>query len=117
MKSEAPARRAVRTAGLESHYSQLLASHAASGLSLRRFAAVHGVSAWTLYGWRRRLSGKPTITPAIEPRLVAVDVIRAQPGSAASTYEIALPGGACLRLPRDFEARRVAELLEALRPC
>ncbi len=116
MQIAPPARRAARTADLESHYSQLLASHASSGLSLRRFAALHGVSAWTLYGWRRRLSSKSTITPIAEPQLIAVDVTRAQPGSA-STYEIALPGGACLRLPRDFEACRVAELLEVLRPC
>lgn len=114
---DVPTGRRARTAALESRYSALLTQHATSGLSLRRFAALHGVSAWTLYGWRRRLATRPSIPPLPEPQLVAVDVVGVQHRPPATGYEIALPGGTCLRLPRDFEARRVAELLAALRPC
>lgn len=120
MQIARPSPRAARTATLESHYAALLASHATSGLSLRSFAARHGLSAWTLYGWRRRLAIKQAQpVPEREPQLVAVDVVDADRGGArpAFEYEIALPSGATLRLPRDFDARRVAELLAALRPC
>lgn len=121
MQITPPSPRAARTAALETHYAALLASHATSGLSLRSFAARHGLSAWTLYGWRRRLAVKPAQpqTSAREPQLVAVDVIDAGPrrSGPAFEYELALPSGATLRLPRDFDARRVAELLTALRPC
>lgn len=110
-------RPSVGTVDLEAHYARLLASHASSGVSLRRFAAQQGVSVWTLYAWRRRLAKKSAAAPLAEPALVAVDVIGAQPRSPTATYELALPGGACLHLPRDFDAQRVAELLLALRSC
>lgn len=117
MKSEPATRRAVRTADLESHYAQLLASHATSGVSLREFAQRHGISAWTLYGWRRRLSAKASAAPALEPQLVAVEVVGLEQRPREFVYEIVLQGGTCLRVPRDFEAARVAELVALVRAC
>jgi transposase-like protein len=48
------------SAGLAAHYAQLLAAQAGSGLSVTTFAEQAGVSAATLYSWRRRLRGRMT---------------------------------------------------------
>jgi len=117
MRRDVPTRREARTAALEAHYSELLAKHAASGLSLRQFAVRSAVSPWTLYEWRRRLKAACAKSQAAPPQLVAVDMIGADARSSDPVYEIVLPGGTRLRLLRDFEPSRVVELLAALRPC
>jgi hypothetical protein len=85
MQIHSPSPRAARTASLEAHYATLLASHATSGLSLRSFAARHGLSAWTLYGWRRRLAIKSSNARVSEPQLVAVDVLHDRPTTCMPT--------------------------------
>jgi hypothetical protein len=106
---------------LSDHYAALLSAQASSGLSMQRFAALHGVSACTLYLWRRRLSAAAPSSVEDGPRLVAVDVVgSARPAdvfAAADRYEIQLANGLRLRVPTDFVAARVAELLSVLRTC
>lgn len=58
-------------------YGAMLEEHAESGLSLKAYAERVGISAWTLYDWRRRLGrdsdgGGPTEQ---EPTLVEVAVV------------------------------------------
>lgn len=98
------------------HYRRLLDEHARSGLSVRTFAAQHGVSAWTLYEWRRRLADSRE-RPVTTSRLVAVDVVgRGQPLSeSVSGYEVHLPDGCRVRVPANFVAARLSELLSVLR--
>jgi hypothetical protein len=106
----------IRRARLAAHYESLLSEHAASGLSMRQFAAQCGVSAWTLYQWNRRLAvGRPTARSQAS-RLLAVDVVGVHGAAGrASTYELSLADGICLRVPHDFDAARVAELLALVR--
>jgi hypothetical protein len=85
--------------------------------SLREFAPRHGISTWTLYCWRRRLAAKPSAPPAREPQLVAVDVVGLDRRPKELGYEIVLPGGACLRVSRDFEAAPVAAFVVVVRGC
>jgi hypothetical protein len=106
---------------LSDHYASLLAAQASSGLSMQRFAALHGVSACTLYVWRRRLSAAASGAADDAPRLVTVDVVgsarSADVGTADGRYELQLPGGLRLLLPPTFVVARVAELVTTLRTC
>ena len=105
------------------HYAALLAAQTSSGLSMQRFAALHGVSPCTLYQWRRRMSAADSRSADGGPRLVAVDIV----GSARTVraaglefderYELQLANGLRLRLPSNFVAARVAELVSTLRTC
>lgn len=84
---------------------------------MRQFAAAVGVSARTLYAWKRRLELDDAGTTA-PSKLVAVDVIGHDMGRLGSeSYTIAFPSGASLRVPRDFDAERVSELVMVLRTC
>jgi transposase-like protein len=109
-------------AGVESgaaHYERLLTQYEASGLSLIDFAREHGLSPWTLYGWRRKLGRSRRRRRAGvedgEAGFVAVDVV----GAAASTSEIEvlLADGMRVRVPRDVAIARLVELVRALRSC
>src|SRR5262249_60142097 len=46
---------AIIERGNAASYERLLAEQESSGLNLRAFARKHGLSPWTLYGWRRKL--------------------------------------------------------------
>lgn len=104
---------------LAAHYERLLTRQAASHLTMREFAALHGVSACTLYVWRRRLAAESEGVRASSGTLVAVDVVGGarEPDSTTVGYEVLLANGARLRVPPDFAASRVAELLELMRSC
>jgi transposase-like protein len=102
--------------GLASHYADLLSKQEASHLSMREFAAQHGVSACTLYQWKRRLSSDPNAERGEVGSLVAVDVIKpADAPTRAESYELSFANGISLRLPRDFEVARVGELVALVR--
>lgn len=99
---------------LEAHYERILADQERTGLSMRELAREHGVTPATLYAWRRRLRE----SSAASGGLIAVDVVdRAAQLSSGGQYEIALPSGVTIRAPRDFDAGRVRELLDAVRAC
>ena len=109
-------------AGVErsaAHYERLLAEQEASGQNLIEFARGHGLSPWTLYGWRRKL-GRSRRRRRVEVEdgeagFVAVDVV----GAAAATTEIVvhLADGLRVRVPRDVAIARLVELVRALRSC
>jgi hypothetical protein len=104
---------------LAAHYSRLLTKQAASRLTMREFAALHGVSACTLYFWRRRLAAEGGGVQAASGTLAAVDVVGSAraPDAAPVGYEVLLTNGVHLRVPHDFAASRVAELLSVMRSC
>ncbi len=104
---------------LAAHYSRLLTKQAASPLTMREFAALHGVSACTLYSWRRRLAALDDGSESTTGKFVAVDVVGSarEPDSTPVGYEVLLTNGVRLRVPPGFTASRVAELLEVIRSC
>lgn len=77
---------------------------------MRQFADEAGVSAWTLYTWKRRLRESRSASAPSDPELVAVEIVGGRKSIRAGTgeYEIALANGARLRVPRDFDAARVS---------
>lgn len=112
-------RRSHRPGNLADHYAALLTQQASSGVSMRHFARLAGVSACTLYAWKRRLAADGTATTAGSgPGLVTVDVIgRGARPSETGSYEIGFTNGTSLRVPSDFDAARVGELVLVLRAC
>ena len=101
------------------HYEGVLAEQEASGLNLIEFAREHGLSPWTLYGWRRKLGRSRRRRRAAvedgEAGFVAVDVVGA--AAATSEIEVQLADGMRVRVPRDVAIARLVELVRALRSC
>ena len=101
------------------HYLGLLEEHELRGGSLRAFAAERGLSVWTLYGWRRRLGRTRRRRSRGTSGLVAVDVVdQVRPTSEATDgFELILSDGCRVRVPANFAAARLAELIAVLRSC
>jgi hypothetical protein len=112
-------------AEVETFYRGLLDEQARSGLSLRAFGAKRGVPAGTLSCWRhllkRRDANRAKAKKAAGPRFVPVSVVAApeppQKQTSNGSYEIVLGCDRVLRLPADFDGRRVAALVKAVASC
>ena len=111
-------------AGLSQWYSAALAAQKRSGLTLEEYARQLGVTATTLYQWRRRLSGGGggrSGSKATEPgpRLVELVVNRADAktaGDLAMCAIVRLGGSRSIEVPRGFDSddlRRLVTLLES----
>jgi hypothetical protein len=100
------------------YWRQVLGEWQASGLTQAEFCRRRGIKAVTFAWWKRRLRGSAGALPAAQagsappagrPAFVELALPTHQAG-----YELALPGGACLHLPADFDAERVARFVRAL---
>jgi hypothetical protein len=115
------------------YWGELLAEWEGSGLSQAEFCRRRGVKAVTLAWWKRRLRGTDEAcgrrgrstargagrTGFVEVALPSESGFASSPHGAAAVssghgYAIVLPGGACLRLPGDFDPERVARLVQAV---
>ena len=93
----------------EARCRALLDEHAASGLSLKRFAASKGIPYTTLISWRKKLRDRDSApTP---PQLLPVKLID-RPAEAA--FDLSLPGGRTLRIPPRFSPDALDRLLAVL---
>ncbi len=94
-------------------WRRLVVEHACSGLSLRAFAARHGVSANTLAYWKytRRIGAKPARLSIVPVRVVDdASVVRAELVIEFSD--------ARLRILPGFDAELLSRVVEVLRrPC
>lgn len=74
MQEQARLKGAARPRGsrhwTEQHARELLSEQAASGLSVERFANLHGLVAKRLYWWRQRLAGGEQASQAFLPVVV-----------------------------------------------
>jgi hypothetical protein len=107
----------------ERFWSALIEERGASGQSLREFAAEKGVVASTLAWWaseikRReaRRDGRP-VPQRPEKRVKPIPLVPVTlaDDNAKSVFEVALPGGAAVRVPSNFDAdsfRRLVAVLE-----
>lgn len=99
------------------YWRRILGEWEASGLSQAEFCRRRGIKAVTFAWWKRRLPGSAGSLPAAPKR-------SEWPGDRAFVeltlparhvgYALALPGRACLHLPADFDAERVAQFVRAL---
>jgi hypothetical protein len=86
-----------------------------SGLSVRGFCARHGLAQPSFYAWRRQIQQRD----AVAGTFVAVQVVP-DDELPPSPFEIVLPGGRTLRVPRGFDAnalRKLLAVLEEVPPC
>jgi len=87
-------------------------------VTAQAFARERGLSAWTLYGWRVKL-GRTRRRRRRGGGLVAVELVNGDLAAkgAGGWFEIELANGNRVRVPPDFEAARLSELVLALRSC
>lgn len=93
----------------------LLAEQEKSGLSVARFARERGISAWSLYEWRRRLRKEGGRGARRSQRFVQVRVVGEPAGP--STIAVELPAGARVHVPRGFDEDELRRLLGVLESC
>ena len=94
----------------ESYHRRLLRAQGRSGQSVRAFAAARGLSAATLYAWRRRLG-------LTRGRLIEVAITDGPPRPASGGLVLQLFGRHPLLLPRDLADDEWARLLRMLSSC
>ncbi len=90
MKTNPIGSRPTNRVELGSWYASILEEQAWSGQSVTEFAAGAGISAWTLYEWRRRLSRAVNGREAQTARLVEVAVVQKERLTAPPTGSSAL---------------------------
>lgn len=82
-----------------------------SGQTVAQFCDAEGVSAPSLYMWKRTLASD-TRAAAPPPTVVPIHVTRSPTPSSA--IELALPGGAVVRFPADIRADLLITVLRGL---
>lgn len=103
-------------------YAEVLEQQATSGLSVTDYAAVAGVSAWTLYQWRRRLA---PVAPAgrkcdraTTPRLIEVSIARPPARSTVSDLVVRVcEGRRSIAVPCGFNDEDLRRLVLVLESC
>lgn len=113
---------ASRTAKAEAKWRSLDAEQRTSGLSVRAFCVARGVSAASLFAWRRRL--RPTNVKQAATPVSFVEVVPMPPASGlppttrrneAASLELELRHGRrVLLLRRGFDATLLRDVLTAL---
>ena len=100
----------------EAKWRSLIAAQERSGLSVRVFAATHGIAAATLYWWRSRLSRRQSPSELVPVEIVDHD-IALEPAArrTSADFEVHLDSGATLRIPTGFDAAELRRLVQALR--
>lgn len=120
MRRNAIESRPTSRAELAEWYSDLLEQQAASGLSVTAFAAQVGLSAWTLYEWRRRLLGTASTkqeSPPTGPRLIEVSIARPElPGDAVVIVRL-VDGRRSIAVPHGFDGEELRRLVSVLESC
>jgi hypothetical protein len=108
----APASRPARPrAAARAAWVERLARFHDSGLRPAQFCAQQGVSLPSFYAWKRRLAAAAPDSPGADPgpRLLPVRL-----AGAGAAVELALPGGAVLRVGPGADEAALAALLRLL---
>ena len=94
-----------------------MSAQAASGLSVTDYAELIGVTAATLYQWRRRLAAAGDDAPA-PGNLVEVTIARPTASISSSNLLVRIGNGRrSIEVPRDFEANDLRRLIAVLESC
>lgn len=127
-----PTNRTKRTAKPRNKWDEDRARQAveqwrASGETVAKYARKHGLSAWTLYDWRKRLGEQspstaepsepgPTTRQATRGAFLPVRVAQVSTAAhgVATPMEVVLAGGRVVRVGSDFDGAALRRLVAAL---
>lgn len=102
---------------LASWYSSILEQQASSGLSVTKFAEQAGVSAWTLYDWRRRLSSVAAGATPPKVELIEVSIARSEPAGSGGMVVRLGDGHRSIVVPPGFDGDELRRLVTVLESC
>lgn len=110
--------------GLSAWYTELLTDQESSGLSVAQYAEALGLTATTLYHWKRRLSGTPPScaerrsgTQAPPEGLIRLSLPQRPAPAAHAGFVVRLGGGRRVEVPDDFDGESLQRLLSVLEQC
>jgi hypothetical protein len=104
------------TAEREKQIRDLLSELERSGESVKAFAKRQGVSAWTIYQWRRRYGSRPAgHKRPTKSGFIAVKV--PDKANSAVSFEVVVGGATTLRVPMGFDEAELTRLIRVLRAC
>ena len=118
MSNHIPDRPSARSE-LSAWYEAVLDEQQRSGLSISEFADLVGVTATTLYSWRRQLSSLRGRDSDEATGLVQVRVRSDEPDSTTRPLPmiVELVHGVRVEVPRDFDSADLARLVAVLEAC
>ena len=92
------------------YWRDIVAQQGASGQSVSVFCQERGIAEASWYAWRRRLEAETSVTPDAKPaQFVAVPL-----AAVASDFEVRLPNGILVTVPREFDDVSLQRLLQTL---
>ena len=112
--------RPPRREDLAGWYADVLADQEASGLSVAEYAADLGLTATTLYQWKRRLSVSAQRSGASRSQatgLIQVSLRRESFPDEGPAFVVRLTGERCVEVPADFDGDALHRLLGVLETC
>ncbi len=98
-------------------WRKIIREQEASGLSVSEYCRRGGVSAWSLYGWRRRLrAGRGTAAKFVEVKVTGgnAEAPGEEPGGSRSGISLCLPGSRCIMVRPGFDGQTLLTLLQVL---
>lgn len=118
-------RRGERDAGKERFWRDMVRRWQRSGVSIRDFCDVHGLSEPSFYGWRRELAKRDeearerraksnTRSPRQATDLPAFVPLQVMPTESASALEVVVGAGHVVRVAPGFDAATLRSLLAVL---
>ena len=96
-------------------YGAILEEQGKSGLSVKDYAVRKGMSRWTLYEWRRRLSSVADAA-AEKPRLVEVAIGPGETRVADPVVRVC-DGRRSIEVPCGFDSDELRRLIGVLESC
>jgi transposase-like protein len=110
----------LRSGEREAFWRGEVASHTASGLSVRRFCQERGLSEPSFYAWRRTLQDRdqtalPEFVPVhLTPQASASPTAASGAPASSERITIELRGGRVVHLPETMATERLVALLRGL---
>jgi len=99
-------------------YASALEDQQQSGMSVAEYADEIGVSAGTLYEWRRRLSGQRGSTdPDASRRLIEVTLERAVGQDTSAGFTLRLGRDRSIEVPPNFDDTELMRLVATIESC
>jgi len=98
----------------EGRWRRLLAERDRSGLSVRAFCELHGLSEASLYAWRRTLGERDAARVDFVPVHLSSEPKPTTSDGATGPVELVLGPGRCLRVGPGFDGPTLTRLLALL---